>query len=219
MKRELRLTEDGSHTMYVTGLDEPYHSIRGALQESMYVFIIQGFRTISRSPVHILELGLGTGLNLMLTLIESEKLKTEVYYHAVEKYPLNPSEFEQLNFERVIDGIAPGNLLRMHEAPWEKSFNLTELFSIYKEQSDIRTMNPTGKFDLVYFDAFAPDKQPQLWTPAIFSRLYKLLNPGGILVSYTAKGSVRRDLVSCGFSVKRVPGPPGKWEMIRATRI
>lgn len=219
MKRELRLTEDGSHTLYVPGLDEPYHSLRGALQESMYVFINQGFHKISISPLHILELGLGTGLNLMLTLIESEKLNIEVYYHAVEKYPLEPFEFEQLNFERIVDGIIPGNLLRMHEAPWGKPFNLTERFRIFKEQSDIRTMNPTGKFDLVYFDAFAPDKQPQLWTPAIFSRLYKLLHPGGILVSYTAKGSVRRDLVSCGFSVKRVPGPPGKWEMIRATRI
>ncbi|MCK5136383.1 MAG: tRNA (5-methylaminomethyl-2-thiouridine)(34)-methyltransferase MnmD [Bacteroidales bacterium] len=219
MERELRLTEDGSHTVYVTGLDESYHSIHGALQESMHVFINQGFHTISRSPMHILEIGLGTGLNMMLTLIESEKIRIEVYYHAVEKYPLEPAEFGQLNFERIIDGIPSGSLLKMHEAPWGKQFNLTESFSIYKEQSDIRSMDPMGRFDLVYYDAFAPDKQPQLWTPNIFSKLYELINPGGILVSYTAKGSVRRDLVSCGFKVERVPGPPGKWEMIRATRI
>lgn len=218
MNREFRLTEDGSQTMYVNELDEAYHSIHGAIQESMHVFINQGLHKIQKSPVRILEMGLGTGLNLILTLRESEKLGIDVYYHAVEKYPLVPSEYNMLNFENIIACSPKGSLLNMHQAPWEEDFNLTENFLIHKKKADFRSMNPAGKYDLVYFDAFAPDKQPHLWTVKIFSNLHDLLNPGAILVTYTSKGSVRRTLISCGFEVFRLPGPPGKWEMIRATK-
>jgi tRNA U34 5-methylaminomethyl-2-thiouridine-forming methyltransferase MnmC len=218
MNRELRLTKDGSHTMYVNELDEPYHSIHGAIQESKHVFINQGFHKIRKSPVRVLEMGLGTGLNLLLTLHESKKPGFGVYYHAVEKYPLIPSEYNMLNFEKVISCNPKGILLKMHKAPWGKDYNLTGNFIIHKEKTDFSSMSPAGKFDLVYFDAFAPDKQPQLWTGEIFSKLFNLLNPGAILVTYTSKGSVRRTLISCGFEVIKLPGPPGKWEMIRATK-
>lgn len=218
MNRELRVTEDGSHTMYVNELDEPYHSIRGAIHESMHVFINQGLCQIQKSPVRILELGMGTGLNLILTLRESEKSGVGVYYHAVEKYPLVPSEYNLLNFENSIASCPKGSLVKMHEAPWEEDFNLTENFLIHKEKADLRSMNPAGKYDLVYFDAFAPDKQPHLWTVEVFSNLHDLLNPGAILVTYVSKGSVRRALISCGFEVVKLPGPPGKWEMVRATK-
>ncbi|MEN8228800.1 MAG: tRNA (5-methylaminomethyl-2-thiouridine)(34)-methyltransferase MnmD [Bacteroidota bacterium] len=218
MQRELRLTEDGSHTLFVKGLDEPYHSIHGALQESNHIFIKQGFQTVQKSPLNILEIGLGTGLNMMLSLVESLKHGVDVYYHAVEKYPLIPSEYLKLNFEKIISGIPTGSLIRMHEAPWNDEFSLTERFRIHKEESDFRSMSPKGIFDLVYFDAFAPDKQPHLWTTEIFSKLNKLMNPNAILVSYSAKGSVRRALVSSGFDVIKIPGPPGKREMIRACK-
>ncbi|MCK4750370.1 MAG: tRNA (5-methylaminomethyl-2-thiouridine)(34)-methyltransferase MnmD [Bacteroidales bacterium] len=218
MKRELRLTEDGSHTVYVNDLDEPYHSIHGALQESRHVFINQGFQKIAKSPLHILELGLGTGLNMMLTLVEAESLGLEVYYYAVEKYPLKSEEYFQLNHEQVIEGLPFGSLVRMHEAPWDEQFQLSDTFFIHKEQADFRAMKPPGMFDLVYFDAFAPDKQPHLWSADIFEMLSHLVNPGGLVVSYTSKGSVRRALASNGFTVERVPGPPGKIEMIRATK-
>ena len=210
MNREFRLTEDGSHTMYINELDETYHSIHGAIQESMHVFINQGLHKIQKSPVRILEFGLGTGLNLILTLRESEKLGIGVYYHAVEKYPLVPSEYNMLNFENIIDCSPKGSLVNMHEAPWEEDYNLTENFLIHKEKADFRSMNPSGKYDLVYYDAFAPEKQPHLWTVDIFSNLHDLLNPGAFLATYTSKGNVRRTLISCGFEVIRLPGPPGK---------
>ena len=218
MKRELRLTGDGSHTVYLNELDEPYHSVHGAVQESMHVFIKQGFHEVRKSSLRILEMGLGTGLNLILTLLESEKLGIDVYYHAVEKYPLIPSEFSILNFEKVLACKPIGNLLKMHEAPWEEDFALTKNFHIHKQKADFKSMNPNGKFDLVYFDAFAPAKQPQLWTAEIFLKLYNLMKPEAILVTYTSKGSVRRTLISCGFDVVKLPGPPGKLEMIRAVK-
>lgn len=218
MNRELRITGDGSHTMYVSDMDESYHSKHGALQESVHIFIRKGFQTIDKSPVHILELGLGTGLNVMLTLAESEKSGSEVFYHAVEKYPLNAAEFGKLNYEAMIAGLPAGSLIRMHEAPWGIDFNLSDHFRMFKEHSDFRSMDPEGRFDLVYFDAFAPDKQPELWTREIFSKLFALMEPGAILVSYSSKGEVRRVLNSCGFEVRKIPGPPGKREMIQAIR-
>ncbi len=218
MERELRLTEDGSHTVYVKGLDEPYHSFHGAIQESSHVFINQGFQHVGKSSLNILEMGLGTGLNVLLSLVESTKYNINVHYHAVEKYPLYPTEFNELNFESIIPGLPSGSLYILHEEQWGVKFRLAENFNVLKEKTDFRTMNPAGKFDLVYFDAFAPDKQPKLWSAEIFSNLANLMNSGGILVSYSSKGSVRRSLKYSGFDVEKVPGPPGKIEMIRAIR-
>lgn len=218
MDRTLLLTEDGSHTLFVKELGEPYHSIHGAVQESLHVFINQGYRTLQKPEIRILEMGLGTGLNVLLTLVESMIHGTQVFYHAVEKYPLLISEYQQLNFERFIAGIPAGSLTRLHEAPWNVKFTLTDHFDVLKEQSDFRSMDPSGTFDLVYFDAFSPEKQPELWTPDIFNNLSGLMHPGSILVTYSAKGSVRRALTTNGFEVMKVPGPPGKREMIRAVR-
>jgi tRNA U34 5-methylaminomethyl-2-thiouridine-forming methyltransferase MnmC len=219
MNRELRITGDGSHTVYIADLDEPYHSIHGAVQESEHVFIMQGFRQLDRSPVRVLEIGFGTGLNAILTLIESIRHQREVYYHAVEKYPLEDGEYSKLNFEHFISDCPAGIFMEMHHATWGEAVPLLSTFSIFKEHADFRSMEPAGIFDLVYFDAFAPKKQPHLWTEEIFCRLYKLVVPGGILVSYTSMGSVRRALITCGFRVEKIPGPPGKREMIRAIRI
>jgi len=219
MNRELRITEDGSHTLYVFELDEPYHSIHGAIQESLHVFINQGFRSINKSSVNILEMGFGTGLNMILTLQESEKRGITVYYHAVEKYPLRPEEYNELNYDRATDTNFPGMLTMAHNAPWDKNFALTERFTLYKELSDFRKMDPQGSFDLVYFDAFAPDKQPWLWSREIFTKIWDVTKAGAILVSYSSRGSVRRLLDMCGFDVKKIPGPPGKREIVRAIKI
>jgi tRNA U34 5-methylaminomethyl-2-thiouridine-forming methyltransferase MnmC len=218
MKRELRITGDGSHTIFIPEIGEPYHSLHGAIQESMHVFICQGFHTIKKINIRILETGFGTGLNMLLTHAEASRMGKTVYYHTVEKHPLQDNEYLHLNYENFLEGIKPGLLNRMHEAPWGVDFALDEGFMIFKEQADFRVMEPKGPFDLVYFDAFDPAKQPYLWSSDIFLKVASLVATGGILVSYTAKGSVRRDLVSCGFQVEKVKGPPGKREMIRAMR-
>jgi len=219
MERSIRLTEDGSHTLYVDKLDEPYHSIHGALQESMHVFIKQGLQTVSKSPLRILEIGFGTGLNALLTLRFANKSNQEIHYHAVEKYPLTREEYIQLNFEELMKGIPKGSLNLMHEAPWGKTVILTEDFAVFKEQADFRSMRPSGTFDLVYFDAFSPDKQPDLWSESVFSIIERCTQKGSVLVTYSSKGMVRRTLISCGFRIEKVAGPPGKREMIRAVRI
>ena len=218
MKRELRITEDGSHTLHIAELDEPYHSIHGAIQESLHVFLEHGFRTINKPSIKILELGFGTGLNTLLTLSEANKRNISVHYHAVEKYPLEQEEYILLNYEDFIDGIQPGSLLKLHEAPWGKDVLITEDFTLIKELSDIRTISTKGPYDLVYFDAFAPKKQAHLWTEEVFSNISRAVIPGGVLVTYTSMGSVRRTLISCGFDAFRVPGPPGKRHMLRASR-
>lgn len=219
MERSLRQTEDGSHTLYVEELDEVYHSTHGAIQESMHVFIKQGLQSLSKSKLRILETGFGTGLNALLTWKFAEQSKLKIHYHGVEKYPLSKIEYSQLNFESFLEGIPHGLLNKMHEAAWDKPVQISDRFSLFKEKADFRTMNPVGNFDLVYFDAFAPDKQPELWSEEVFSTIRNRTEKGAVLVSYSSKGSVRRTLISCGFSVAKVPGPPGKREMIRALRI
>lgn len=219
MKRSLRLTEDGSHTLYLSELEEPFHSMHGAIQESSHVFINQGFKQVSKNNIRILEIGMGTGLNLLLSYLESKKEGIKVHYHAVEKFPLIPAEYSCLNFEALLKGLPEGILRRIHEAPWELKVDLSQKFSLFKEQSDFRSMDPKGPFDLVYFDAFAPDKQPELWSSEVFELIARLTNPGSILVTYSSKVLVRRALNDCGFQVSKVPGPPGKREMIRAERI
>lgn len=219
MKRVLQKTEDGSHTFYASELDEPYHSMHGALQESEHIFIDQGFKQVKKASIRILEIGFGTGLNTLLSYREGIKTTTRIYYHTVEKYPLTSSEYSKLNYESFVTGIPDGILIQMHLAPWEKDFDLHPIFRLHKEKSDFRKMQPKGRYDLIYFDAFAPEKQPELWSENIFSRISDLSNSGAILVTYSSKGLVQRALKKSAFNVEKIPGPPGKREMIRAIRI
>jgi len=218
MERELRITEDGSHTMFVKGLDEPYHSTHGALQESLHVFIKQGMLSIKQSSVRILELGFGTGLNALLTLRESLPLNLEIYYHAVEKYPLQESEYKSLNYEKLVDLLPKGTLHKIHSCPWGEAVQISERFTLYKEEADFRAMKLPQNINLVYFDAFSPDKQPELWTPEVIGAIGEECDPGAILVTYSSKGVIRRTLNACGFDVHKVAGPPGKREIIRAIK-
>jgi len=218
MERKLMITEDGSHTMFVNGMDESYHSTHGALQESRHIFIKHGLHTIERNSVRILELGFGTGLNALLTFTESIPLDLDIYYHAVEKYPLTDAEYKMLNLEKLVKQSPKGLLHRIHSCPWGESVQVSEHFTLYKEKADFRSMNPPANINLVYFDAFSPDKQPELWTSTIFGTIARHTDPGAILVTYSSKGLVRRALASNGFEVTKVAGPPGKIEMIRAIK-
>ena len=218
MERKLKITEDGSHTLYVPELDEAYHSIHGAIRESMHVFIKHGLRTTTTADLRILEIGFGTGLNAILTLSEASQSGQRIYYHAVEKYPLSKSEYQKINFSEVRSDLPQDLFLAMHLAPWGKTAEIGPGFDLYKESTDFRSMEATGPFDLVYFDAFDPQKQPYLWTEEVFSSIAQSVRQGAVLVTYSAKGSVRRALISSGFEVQKVSGPPGKREMVRAIK-
>ncbi|MBN2805222.1 MAG: tRNA (5-methylaminomethyl-2-thiouridine)(34)-methyltransferase MnmD [Prolixibacteraceae bacterium] len=220
MKRELIITEDGSHTLYLPEMQEHYHSVHGALQESKHVFIEAGLKQQNRSTINLLEVGFGTGLNALLSLQHAHEFGQHIHYFGLEKYPLQAEEYQQLNYGRLLNEHSAYELQKMHECPWNEPVQLTEYFVLQKINNDIHGYNFAALplFDLIYFDAFAPSKQEGIWTEAIFRTLYNHCKPGAILVTYCAKGSVRRDLQSVGFRMERIPGPPGKKEMLRGIK-
>ena len=184
----------------------------------MHVFIKQGLLTLKQPSVRILELGFGTGLNALLTFAQAIPLKLDIYYHAVEKYPLMEHEYKLLNYGKFAEGIPEGTLDRIHSCPWGEPVQISDRFTLYKEEADFRSMKPSPNINLVYFDAFSPDKQPDLWTHEVFGAIGQVCEQGAILVTYSSKGVIRRTLTSCGFNVYKVSGPPGKREMIRAIK-
>lgn len=220
MKRTLQITDDGSHTFYVPELDEHFHSTHGAIQESKHIFINAGFNKIEKNTINIFELGFGTGLNAWLTLIEAQLKNINVNYFGVEKYPLKPDEYQQLNYAKPLDEGNNENFLKLHQSPWNETVQLTTNFQLTKFQSDILLFDfdTLPLIDLIYFDAFAPNKQPEIWDLSLFEKIYKHCNPGAILVTYCAKGEVRRNIQKAGFIVERLAGPPGKREMLRGIK-
>jgi tRNA U34 5-methylaminomethyl-2-thiouridine-forming methyltransferase MnmC len=184
----------------------------------MHVFIKQGLLALNVTSLRILELGFGTGLNTILTLSQALQRNLDIYYYAVEKYPLKKSEYKLLNYEKLIEGLPDGILQHIHKCPWERPVQISKHFILHKEESDFRSMTLPSDFNLVYFDAFSPEKQPELWTSDVIGTIEKAVDAGAILVTYSAKGVVRRTLESHGFDVKKVAGPPGKREMIRAVK-
>ncbi len=237
MQRQLLITKDGSHTISVPEMNVTYHSIHGAIQESKHVFIEAGLHAsgrlahpeafpISSNPLPacrwILEIGFGTALNALLTLIESEKTGTKIYYETLEPYPLNEQERASLNYCDQLNRPDLQNIFnKMHACEWEKEIPLTENFILIKRKQALADLEPLkllNFFELVYFDAFAPNAQPELWTTKIFKKLYDLMMKDGILVTYCSKGDVRRAMQAAGFVVEKIPGPPGKREMVRARR-
>ena len=209
-------TGDGSKSLYLPDLNETYHSKFGAITESEHVFIQAGYKYISKSVIRILEIGFGTGLNVLLTYLAHLKDNQKIYYETIEKYPLPGNIIDAINDFKEIE--VKRIFKRIHDASWQEDIALTELFVLHKNRIDLSDYNADKKFDLVYFDAFAPDKQPEMWTQAIFDKMYKLLDINGILVTYSAKGSVRRTMQAAGFKMERLPGPPGKREMLRAVK-
>jgi tRNA U34 5-methylaminomethyl-2-thiouridine-forming methyltransferase MnmC len=214
------LTEDGSHSIQLPEIDETYHSIHGAIQESKHVFIEAGLRYwLSKNEnlrnIKILEFGFGTGLNALLTATSIPE-SINVSYHALEKFPLPSEIIQSLNYGEVM--CQPELFDKIHRANWDEEHTILTNFSIKKIETDFRDYTSHDAFDIIYFDAFAPSKQPELWTRSIFEQCYKLLDKGGVLVTYSAKGQFKRDLKSIGFIVESVPGPPGKYEITRATK-
>ncbi|MCF8225358.1 MAG: tRNA (5-methylaminomethyl-2-thiouridine)(34)-methyltransferase MnmD [Bacteroidales bacterium] len=218
MKRQIKKTGDGSHTLYVPELNEHYHSIHGAVMESKHIFIEAGFNSSSPDTVKVLEFGMGTGLNVLLTFLECAKSGRKVYYHAIEKYPVSEKEAEKLNLEGFTGSGSEGILDQIHRSPWNHTANISESFTLYKELNDFRKADPGQGYHVIYFDAFAPEVQPELWTADIFRRIWKMAETGAVLTTYSSKGQVKRNLVEAGFSVEKIPGPPGKREFIRATK-
>lgn len=214
MERRLKKTGDGSHTIYIPDLDEHYHSVQGAVAESMHIYIGAGFDFSDRDPVRVLEFGLGTGLNVLLTLQRAAVTGRRVFYHAIEKYPLSKTELDLLNLSE------PDPLVfnRIHEAGWETVVQISGSFSLYKEKADFREAKPAGQFDVIYYDAFGPEVQPALWGAEIFKKVFEMAAPGAVLVTYSSKGQVRRNLAAAGFRVEKLPGPQGKKEIVRAVR-
>ena len=219
MKREIITTSDGSTTIQIVDWNEQYHSIHGAIQEAYHVFIKSGLSLFRDKKLSILEIGFGTGLNSLVTLLEAPKYNLEIQYRGVEAYPVAQEELKQLNYISELKAEAVSEQFHlMHVSPWEKEIEITPQFLLHKQQKDFAELNDSDSFHLIYFDAFGARVQPELWTEAIFSKMYAALKNDGILVTYAAKGSVRRAMQTVGFSVERLPGPPGKREMLRATK-
>lgn len=214
-------TADGSCTLFVPELNEHYHSVKGALTESKHIFIDMGFKHCISPAPHILEIGFGTGLNAFLTLLESEKESRQTYYTGIEFYPLKDKTVQSLRYPEAICPERSENYFRLHTSDWGKEQTITPHFTLNKIEGDFTCYHfPPHAFDVIYFDAFAPEKQPEMWTQDLFNSLYNSQKEGGILTTYCAKGRVRRMLQAAGFTVERLPGPPaGKREILRATKL
>ena len=217
-------TEDGSKTIHIDEINETYHSKHGALQESIHVYIKNGFRyRISGNPIrplNILEVGLGTGLNVVLTLLESNKFKFPVKFTSLEPFPLPSSIINQLNYNTLFSNQKVEEFFNLiHSEIWGDETLISNYLKFRKLQVTIQEFDlKTNKFDLIYYDAFAPGKQAEMWHFDIFNKIFHAMNPGGILVTYCAQGQFKRDLKKIGFRVEVLTGPPGKKEMIRAIR-
>jgi tRNA U34 5-methylaminomethyl-2-thiouridine-forming methyltransferase MnmC len=212
-------TADGSHTIYVPELDEHYHSIYGAIQESEYIFIRNGLDFCKSDPVKIFEVGFGTGLNALLTALRCAEGNRQVFYTSVEKYPLEDSVLKSLNYPCLTGDDGMRIFESIHSSGWESIHNISPNFNIAKIRGDMASLYPDGVYDLIYFDAFGPDKQPEMWTQEIFMKISNITRSGGIFVTYSVKGEVKRNLRSAGFDIKLLPGPPGKRHILRAIKI
>ncbi|WP_033956079.1 tRNA (5-methylaminomethyl-2-thiouridine)(34)-methyltransferase MnmD [Psychroserpens jangbogonensis] len=224
MQRKIITTADGSKTIQIEEWNEQYHSVHGAIQEANHVYIKHGLLFFnsemiqdSENKISILEIGFGTGLNAILTLLNSEQLKLEIDYFGVEAYPISSEELEQLNYTEALE-IKNNSFDAIHKSDWETSHNITKQFRLTKQQKFFDEITDDNCYDVIYFDAFGARVQPELWTEAIFRKMYNALRPNGVLVTYSAKGSVKRALRAVGFEIKRLEGPPGKRHMLRAIK-
>ncbi|MEQ9423892.1 MAG: tRNA (5-methylaminomethyl-2-thiouridine)(34)-methyltransferase MnmD [Cyclobacteriaceae bacterium] len=210
-------TEDGSHTLRNLALDETYHSSRGAIEESRHVFIKAGLEFVlarKLKSVSILEVGFGTGLNALLTMLHPQKVKIE--YHAIEKNPVPRDVYSKLNYPQELR-TKDRDFLNLHDIPWGDEHSIGATFKMKKIQGDINEIElPKSHFQLIYFDAFSPTKQPEMWQPATLKKVSESMLKNGVLVTYCSQGQFRRNLRELDMTVEKLPGPPGKFEMVRA---
>lgn len=234
MRRHIITTADGSKTIQIEDWDEQYHSIHGAIQEANHVYMkhgllfyleTKGYSRLETSLAEgterlcILEIGFGTGLNSFLTLLEAEHYPVNIEYVGIEAFPISIEEMQALNYVEELKVSDRAMLFnQLHTSAWEEAVLLTPQFTLHKQQKFFKDITAKNQFDLIYFDAFGARVQPELWTAEIFKIMYDALKPEGVLVTYAAKGSVRRAMLEVGFSIEKLPGPPGKREMLRATK-
>lgn len=222
-KNVIKQTSDGSKTLYVPDLDEHYHSTHGAYNEAMHVFIDMGLNHIAKShgaPIKVLEIGLGTGLNALLSLRWAHQNNIKIDYTGIEKYPVAYDQALEMDYLSIEDlGEFSGHFEKLHNGKIGESLDLSNMFSIHKMQSDFRELEDENAYDLIFYDAFGPRVQADLWSLDMFERMYRATKKDGVLVTYCAKGQVRRDMQTAGYTVERLPGPPGKREMLRASKL
>ncbi len=226
MKREILLTSDGSTTIHIPDWNEQYHSKHGAIQEAEHVFLKMGLEFyVSKKlnnksqEISILEIGFGTGLNAFMTYLKAAKNAFLINYIGIEAYPVASDEVQKMNYTQELKAETSSNVFeKMHNVSWDKKHNITSTFSLTKRKQFFEDISDKEVCNLIYFDAFGARNQPELWTESIFSKMYIALKKDGVLVTYAAKGSVRRAMQAVGFTVERLPGPPGKREMLRAIK-
>lgn len=223
-EKKFLITEDGSHTIYIPELDETYHSTHGAINESNHVFINNGLNYLvereKRDNVKLFEVGFGTGLNTLLSAIYAEEHRIHLRYESLEAFPLSSLETKKLNYSELIKSPISKEVFKViHESAWNQWIDVSTNFQLKKVKNTIGEYMGQESFDICFFDAFAPSKQPDMWELSILQKISDLLVSNGIFVTYCAKGQLKRDLKSIGFEVETLPGPPGKFEMVRATKI
>lgn len=217
MKREIIQTKDGSTTIHLEEWDECYHSKHGAIQEAQHVFIKNGLSLFKNKSVSILEIGFGTGLNAFISFLEAQKMNQTIDYVGVEAYPVAPEEVLLMNYVAELNAQDQLTVFeQMHQRNWDEKIVLSDCFSLTKRKQFFQDINDRAQFDLIYFDAFGYRVQPELWSTAIFKKMYDALKDEGVLVTYAARGVVKRSMIEVGFKVEKLEGPPGKREMFRA---
>lgn len=220
MKRKIIQTSDGSTTIQIEDWDECYHSKHGAIQEAKHVFIKNGLALFTAQKVSILEIGFGTGLNAFITFLEAKKRNQTITYVGVEAYPVSVEELKEMNYVQELDALEYTPVFeKMHQVKWEQSHLMDNDFCFTKRQQFFEAIDDVAKYDLIYFDAFGYRVQPELWSTAIFQKMFTALKNNGVLVTYAARGVVKRSMIEVGFTVEKLAGPPGKREMLRATKL
>jgi tRNA U34 5-methylaminomethyl-2-thiouridine-forming methyltransferase MnmC len=218
LKREIIQTNDGSTSIHLPEWNESYHSKHGAIQEAYHVFIKNGLSLKESQTISILEIGFGTGLNCFITYLESKKNNQHIDYVGVEAYPVVLDEAMQMNYPNEIDRSQTAIFKQMHECCWEQKNLLSDAFTLTKRKQFFQDIQDVAIFDLIYFDAFGFRVQPKLWSEEIFATMFRALKPNGVLVTYACRTSIKKAMLSAGFSVEKLPGAPGKREMLRATK-
>lgn len=211
-------TEDGSHSLFLEEIDESYHSTHGAIQESRHIFILNALSEISKSKISILEMGFGTGLNAALALAYAQEHHKEITYTTIEKFPLSTEIYSQLNYAEKCR-ISEPQFQELHSSKWGEWQNIDSSFKLLKVHGNMEEWEEALAYDIIFFDAFSPDKQPELWNEGVFEHMYNSAKDGAILTTYCAKGAVRRTMQKAGFRVERLKGPPGKREILRAKKV
>lgn len=210
----LKITKDGSHTLHTSQFDADYHSIHGSRQEALHVYIEHGLKATKASPIRVLEVGFGSGLNMLLSILQTQD--TTLYYTSIEPFPIDPELIHHLNFPQ--NESEKRLFFEIHSAEWNTPHRLNTHITIEKIKTTLQTFETQNKFDIVYYDAFGPNAQPELWTEPIFTKVFSLMEDEGRLVTFCAQGQMKRNLKAAGFRVYAVPGPPGKREMTLAIK-